>query len=485
MSVEVVADYDSWRARARVLLERGMPPEQVVWQDEHDVQAQLPLAVASPEGSLSELSLDGPGNQVSVVDPNNRISVPRRFIALAVVVACHRNPQRWDVLYRLLWRLRHERRDLLDLGIDQDVHEAGEMASQVRHDEHKMRAFVRFTPIEDEGGTGADGGATVRYVAWYRPDHLIVRMAAPFFADRFSSMRWSILTPDLSAHWDGATLSFTEGVPVPMLPADGSVEELWRTYYAAVFNPARVNVPAMMREMPLRRWQGLPEATLIPGLVNSAQQRTRALESGKATPSARPFVPVTGDLSELREAAAGCRGCDLYQRATQVVSGEGPADARLALIGEQPGDREDIEGRPFVGPAGEVLKRAITAAGLDGTAMFITNAVKHFSFEERGKRRIHKTPRTSEVRACRPWLEAELQIVRPRCVVLLGSTAARALLGPQARVMESRGRVIPDTAWAKSVIVTVHPSAVLRSDDGERYFEMLVSDLELAASELR
>jgi probable DNA metabolism protein len=472
MSVVVVGDYEEWRARARALLEQGTPPEQIIWQDAHHEQEPLPLSMASAAASGAA---DGSGDDgvQPRVDGGGAFTVPRRFLNLSAQVACHRNPQRWDVLFRLLWRLQHEGRDLLDLEIDPDVRQAREMEAQVRRDEHKMRAFVRFTPIAD--------GDDLRYIAWYRPDHLIVRMAAPFFADRFSAMRWSILTPELSAHWDRQALTFTPGVPAPMVPPDGNIEELWRTYYAAVFNPARVNLPALLREMPLRRWQGLPEASLIPGLVSSAHERTTGMQSGRVPPSARPFVPETDDLDRLRQAAAECRGCDLYRCATQVVAGEGPGDARLALIGEQPGDREDIEGRPFVGPAGEVLKRAITAAGLGEVPMFITNAVKHFSFEERGKRRIHKTPRASEVRACRPWLEAELHIVRPACVVCLGSTAARALLGPQVRVMESRGRVIAGTAWAESVIVTIHPSAVLRSDDGERYFEMLVNDLELAA----
>lgn len=141
---------------------------------------------------------------------------------------------------------------------------------------------------------------------------------------------------------------------------------------------------------------------------------------------------------------------------------------------------EDRQGRPFVGPAGEVFDRALIAAGIDRTATYVTNAVKHFSFEERGKRRIHKTPRSSEVRACRPWLEAEVQSLTPVCIVCLGATAAASVLGPQARVMQLRGEVIANTAWAPAVVVTVHPSAVLRADDGARYFEMLVADLKVA-----
>ena len=191
-------------------------------------------------------------------------------------------------------------------------------------------------------------------------------------------------------------------------------------------------------------------------------------------------MPDTRDLGQLHDAAASCRGCDLYLRATQVVFGEGPKRSRIVLIGEQPGDVEDVRGRPFVGPAGSVLDRALEAAGLDRKAVYMTNAVKHFSFEERGKRRIHKKPRISEMRACRPWLEAELRAVQPACVVCLGSTAAQSLLGPDVRIMQVRGQVLKATKWAPAVVVTIHPSAVLRADDGEALFQMLVDDLKVA-----
>jgi uracil-DNA glycosylase family protein len=200
-----------------------------------------------------------------------------------------------------------------------------------------------------------------------------------------------------------------------------------------------------------------------------------------AARSARPFVPAGASIPELSAAADGCRGCDLYARATQAVFGEGSSKARLVLVGEQPGDAEDRAGHPFVGPAGQLLDRALAAAGIDRRQVYVTNAVKHFSFEERGKRRIHKTPRISEVKACRPWLEAEIQRLRPAVVVCLGSTAAQALLGPGARVMALRGRAIAGTEWAPSVFVTIHPSAVLRADDTESYFGMLVEDLKAVA----
>jgi DNA polymerase len=399
--------------------------------------------------------------------------VPRAFVGLSETVACHRSTRKWDGLYRVLWRLTHEEPHLLELESDEEVRALRDMAAQVRRDEHKMRAFVRFTPVTDPSET--------RYVSWYEPDHLIVRHTAPFFADRFASMKWSILTPDLSAHWDGTDLTFSAGVPAPPPESDGEIEALWRAYYAAVFNPARANLRATLREMPLKRWARLPEAALIPQLLNAAGEKTRGFLGKNAATDARAFVPDAGDLDELRRAAATCEGCDLYRPATQTVFGEGPEDASLVLVGEQPGDREDIEGRPFVGPAGQLLDSALAAAGIDRRQIYLTNAVKHFSFEPRGKRRIHQTPRLSEIHACRPWLEAEFLRIRPATVVCLGSTAARALIGPQARVMSLRGRVLEGLAWAPRVVVTIHPSAVLRSqDDSQRYFDWLVSDLTLA-----
>jgi probable DNA metabolism protein len=468
-----VADYASWRAEAKRALERGVDPGDIFWVDTLAAQQTLPIAIAAPSRVASADRTKGP----APAPRGTSLSVPRRFVEIATLASCHRHPDKWAVLYRLLWRVVHEGRSLLDVASDDDVYAVEQMAAQVRRDEHKMRAFVRFTRVENASGE--------RYVAWYQPDHLIVRMAAPFFADRYPSMRWSLLTPDLCAHWDLQQLTFSAGIEAPPNIAEEDVADLWRVYYATIFNPARTNISATLREMPLRRWSGLPEASLIPALINSAHERTSMLSRPAAGTSARPYVPVTRELAELRGAVDSCRGCTLFERATQAVFGEGPADAKIVFVGEQPGDVEDRQGRPFVGPAGEVFDRALAAAGIDRSACYVTNAVKHFSFEERGKRRIHKTPRSSEVRACRPWLEAELQSLAPRCVVCLGATATTALIGPQARVRQLRGEVIANTAWAPALVVTVHPSAVLRADDGERYFAMLVADLKLARAALQ
>jgi len=191
-------------------------------------------------------------------------------------------------------------------------------------------------------------------------------------------------------------------------------------------------------------------------------------------------------LDELRDAAAGCRACDLWKTATQTVFGEGSGTAEVMLVGEQPGDREDIDGRPFVGPAGRVLDDALEQAGIDRNRVYLTNVVKHFKWRPRGKRRIHQKPNAEEIRACRPWLDGELAALKPRVLVCLGATAAQALLGREFRVSRQRGEFV-ESPLAERVLATVHPSSILRTDESEREAAMaeLVRDLQVVAGELR
>ncbi|MEH1125473.1 UdgX family uracil-DNA binding protein [Micromonospora sp. CPCC 206061] len=209
---------------------------------------------------------------------------------------------------------------------------------------------------------------------------------------------------------------------------------------------------------------------------------------------AQEFVPDTKSLDKLKAAAPGCRGCELYQDATQVVFGRGDAHAKVVFVGEQPGDVEDQKGLPFVGPAGHLLRRAVDDAGMDPRHIYITNAVKHFRFELRGKRRIHQTPDRVHIEACRPWLVSEFALLKPKVVVVLGATAAKALLGPSFRVTQSRGQVLPwpDAAQRPQdfpvepakLVATIHPSAVLRADDRDTAYNGLVADLKVAAGVL-
>ena len=304
-------------------------------------------------------------------------------------------------------------------------------------------------------------------------------------------------TADGAAWWDGDDLAFGLPASRDMAPAEDGVEDFWKTYYASTFNPARLKTKAMQSEMPRRYWRNLPEAALIPELVARSAVRTDAMVAAPAPePNARlaktltrlnrdrsfdeGFVPST--LHELDQAVQACRRCPLWRDATQGVCGEGPREARMMIVGEQPGDQEDLAGHPFVGPAGRVLDAALEEAGIDREDVFVTNAVKHFKHEPRGKRRLHKTPSQGEVSACRWWLEAERRLVKPSVIVTLGGTAALGVLGRKVAVTRERGQGIdlPDGARA---LLTVHPSYLLRIPDAaakatER--DRFVSDLKRA-----
>ncbi len=451
-------DFDGWREAARGLVLAGVSAEEVVWQI-GDVPGDLFAAVAT--SSPASPATDAPA-----------FSVPRLFVDLARNAICHADPQRFALLYALLVRLRAQPR-LLDDHADPLVHRLDIMAKAVRRDIHKMRAFLRFRELEE--------GSETRYVAWFEPEHHIVRANAAFFVNRFTTMRWSILTPALSIHWDGAALSESPGATRADAPDGDPLEETWRTYYASIFNPSRVKIGAMLKEMPKKYWKNMPETALVPQLIAGAQAR----ESGMIAAS-RAEVGGNSKIAweALRDEAMGCTRCHLYKHATQTVFGEGPIDARLMFVGEQPGDQEDLAGRPFVGPAGQVFDRALGEAGIDRTTVYVTNAVKHFKFEQRGKRRIHSKPQGPEIDACRWWIDQERVLIRPPVTVALGATAARSLLGKVVTITGARGRahVLDDGSegW-----ITVHPSFLLRVQDraeADREFARFVEDLKRVKS---
>jgi len=339
-----------------------------------------------------------------------------------------------------------------------------------------MHAFVRFRSVACEDGE--------RFAAWFEPEHHILERAAPFFMRRFAGMRWSIFTLEGSAHWDGQTLTYGPGASRSDMPGEDASEELWRTYFSSIFNPARLKVKAMQAEMPKKYWRNLPEAALIPEMIAGAERTARRMiEASPAEPSARhqrvhekiwadmaakqkPHIETTS-IGRLRADAEGCTRCDLYKNATQTVFGEGPHDARVMFVGEQPGDQEDLVGKPFVGPAGQLLDDILKEAKVDRTRVYVTNAVKHFKFEPRGKRRIHAKPNAGEVQACRWWLAHELDAVKPDLVVALGATAAQSLLGKAVAVTKERGHVLTRDDGVK-VFVTIHPSFLLRIPDADQ-----------------
>jgi probable DNA metabolism protein len=472
MDIRFSGTFEDWQMHARRALLANVPPAEIVWVDEDDPQPVL--RGESAEGERSEPA--GARTEAAA----NTLRVPKRFVSLARNVAAFRHPAKWKTLYSVLWRIVHENHNLLKIETDEEVIQLLRMEDAVSRDVHHVHAFVRFKKLIDETGE--------RYVAWYKPDHKSIYLAAPFFAKRFASMRWSILTPDGAAHWDGKALSFSAGVQSPPVAGEDGLEELWCKYYATTFNPARTNLRMMRSEMPQRFWQHMPEIANLSQILARAPDRVhRMILQQKKMPGAAGFVPADASLPELRAAIHRCAGCELYKCATQAVFGEGPLDARIVFVGEQPGDQEDRAGRPFVGPAGEVLNKALQEVSIDRSAVYVTNAVKHFAFEERGKRRIHRTPRLSEVTACRPWMEAEMSAITPKIVVCLGSTAAKAVFGANFRLTEQRGK-FHASRFAEKTLATYHPSAILRGDTPaakEMLYGMLVQDLKIVAAESR
>jgi DNA polymerase len=357
----------------------------------------------------------------------------------------------------------------MSVASDTDVAAARSMAKAVLHEIHKIHAFVRFREILSDGPA---------YIAWFEPEHHTLEAAAPFFVRRFSTMRWSILTPRVSAHWDLERLELAPGADRAAAPSGDALETLWRTYYASIFNPARLKTQSMRSHMPRKYWKNLPESELIDTLVAQAPRATGSMiGQAPTTPRLRarvtsaPHAPAGGPAPDaLREAARHCTRCPLHAAATQTVFGAGPVTAHIMFVGEQPGDQEDLAGRPFIGPAGQLFDRALADVGIDRSAVYVTNAVKHFKFEPRGKRRLHKTPAQLEIEACRHWLESEIVLVAPRLIVALGATAAHSVLGQPTPVQRTRGRLInvsDDTA----VLVTVHPSYLLRVPEAQRAAE--------------
>ena len=454
-------DFAFWRERARQLIQCDVPPDRVSWVEPGGTGDLF--AYEGP--SRGEKRLPVPGADAS------EVRASKRFMRLARNACVHSDPERFSLLYRVLWRLQSKPGMMQD-SADTDVRRIEELDKEVRRDAHKMHAIVRFREVETPDGE--------HYVAWFEPDHHIVRREAGFFMRRFANMRWSILTPKGSIHWDGETVR--EGPPARRedAPAGDPVEALWKSYYASTFNPARLKVGAMLSEMPKKYWKNMPEAELIPELIAGAQAR----EAGMVAAGAREVREMPASLEAIAEGIHACRDCPIAECGTRAVMGEGTPGAPLMIVGEQPGDQEDLAGRPFVGPAGELLNVYLDKAGIDRGEAYVTNAVKHFKFVARGKRRIHQTPQAKEIDTCRFWLEAEREVVQPRMVLALGASAARAMLGRTVSLAKERGRPVP-LEDGSELWVTAHPSYLLRLDGEARAAQEELFARDLAAVKAR
>lgn len=454
----LVQSFAQWRDAARALLVRGIAPEYVQWiaaPDGGDLFAATDTGdTASPDAKPETAACNG-----SIA--TDTIRLPRELIELLESAACCRVPDRWAVLYQVLWRWHGGDRAVLSHA-DRDGARVQAMAKAVRREEHDMHAYVRFR--ERDATAGAP-----RFVAWFEPSHDVLPQVGQHFARRMGKVTWMIATPGLAALWDGSELQL---VPSPLRAAadiEDAGEALWLTYYRSIFNPARLNDGLMRSHIPSRFWKNLPEGAVVPEMVSTAAMGARRIgQTAAVGQRGGAVIAVTAERAQPQRAATvsldQCRRCPLWEHATQAVPGVGPAQAAIMLIGEQPGDQEDLAGLPFVGPAGALLDRAMAEAHIERHAVYLTNAVKHFKWEPRGKRRMHKTPAQREVAACHAWLEQELARVQPQVIVVLGGTALKSLLQDgAANITATLG--VPFLHEGRWIVTAYHPAYALRAPD--------------------
>ena len=473
----LVETFAGWREAARDLLVWGVPPEAVTWSSPQaggDLFSSAPAAAeAAPPGFTASVPTKNPPH------------VPRSLMEMLQSAACCRVPDRWAFLYRVMWRWQQGEHDVQSPA-DEDGARLNAMVKAVRREEHDMHAYIRFRERP------ADAGAP-RFVAWYEPRHDVLPQVADHFVSRMGKVSWMIATPEASVLWDCHTLHNTgplagRAEDLDQSDKDGG-EALWLTYYRSIFNPARLNTAVMQQHITSDRWKNLPEGKIVPHMISEAAMGARKIGQAQAVGQRKgttiPIAPADAQPERQQPTKLDeCRRCELWQFATQAVPGEGPQHAPIMFVGEQPGDQEDLAGHAFIGPAGKLLDQVCAAAGVDRGTIYVTNAVKHFKWEPRGKRRIHKTPAQREVDACNPWLRKELADVAPEVVVALGSTALRALTGRTDLALSTvQGQALRlGECW---LVPTWHPSYVLRlpgQQEQAAAFDAMRKALQLAKS---
>jgi len=467
----LVETFDAWREAARDLLVWGVPPEAVTWSSP---QVGGDLFTSAPPAAAP-----APPAALALAPPTKPPHVPRSLMDMLQSAACCRVPDRWAFLYRVMWRWQLGQHDVQSPA-DEDGARLNGMVKAVRREEHDMHAYIRFRerPV--------DAGAP-RFVAWYEPQHDVLPQVARHFVSRMGKVSWMIATPEASVLWDGHTLHNTGPLVGKAEDLDDSGEALWLTYYRSVFNPARLNTTVMQQHIPSHRWKNLPEGKIVTQMVSEAAMGARKVGQFEAVGQRKgttiPIAPEAAQPERQQPTKLDeCRRCPLWESATQAVPGDGPQQARIMFVGEQPGDQEDLAGQPFVGPAGKLLDQVCQAAGVDRDTIYVTNAVKHFKWEPRGKRRLHKTPAQREVEACHYWLDKEVASVQPTVIVALGATALKSVLRTDnVTLKHSLGK--PMQVEGRWVVTTYHPSYVLRvpSEDAKREaFSIMVASLKLA-----
>lgn len=463
---------DGFRAVVRALLAEARAPDSVTITEARASQRSL---FSEPAPSSVRASETAPAP----------VALSRAMVSIIELVLCHRDPARLDALYRVVYRFAFGDRRVLERETDPDVRALRLYERALRRDIHKMHAFVRFRLAR---------GEPERYVAFYEPDHRVLRRAIEHFVSRFGDRDFSIFTPDESAHYraESRALSYDAGAQSEgdawaraggIAEDEAQISEQFQGYFRSVFNPARVAERAMVREMPRRFWKHLPEAQLVPALLAEAREREDAMIRDTR---AKATVREHDTLDDLRARIEGCVACSASECGTRALLGRGDPRAQIAFVGECPGDHEDQQGAVFVGPAGQLLDALLREALIDPPSVYLSNAVKHFQYTGDGKLRLHKSPTYDQAVACKPWLDAELALVRPRVVVCLGQTAAQSFLGRGFRLTQQLGQWIAQP-WFERMLATFHPAAALRMTDASqraRVHAQIVSDLRRAREAL-
>ncbi len=379
----------------------------------------------------------------------------KRLQKVVEPVFIHSDPERFKILQSFFKDYQQDPKQMFN-PLNPHVKKIERFTKQVGRDIHKMRAFVRFKEQIREG--------IKLYVAYYEPDHFILKKNTEFFVRRFNSMNWLIITPHAWALWNQKQLLYEEErLKKPNLDEDG-FEELWKTYYSKIFNPARVKIKAMKNEMPTRFWKNLPEAECIAPLIQSAPTRVSNMVTTQKSHFRKPSFST---LRELNSSIKNCQACNLCQLPTQAVVGEGPKQARLMIVGEAPGDEEEKRGRPFVGPAGKVLRKVLKDLGEDVGNIYLTNAVKHFNYRKSGKLRIHKNPEAQHIMHCHGILQTEIKLQKPQLILGLGRSAAHSLFGFSVSLSNYRG-ILTKTVDDTPCVISHHPARLLREKDPAR-----------------
>ncbi|MCI5066631.1 TIGR03915 family putative DNA repair protein [bacterium] len=497
-NVSIPELFESWRLQARSLFTHGVDPH------EAQFRGLVPECSLSPAGSLGSGSLGSGslgspggeetqpvlfrGSRVLPVLPIGTCVTPKRFLRLAKTVACHRDSQKWHKLYALLWRLNKGEKALLNIPSDPLVLSLLRWEKAVERDRHKMTAFVRFR--ERENGA---------LMAFYRPEHFVVELTAPFFVKRFGCCEWTIFTPHRSVHWDGSELRYGRGQGRDPFTECDEFEELWCDYYRSIFNPSRIKIQAMKREMPRKYWSTLPEAKVIPSLIQQTQPRLHQMHK-QSTVAA--VVPEVSSLRDLNSALLRCRACDLAfcdSRERAATPGEGRAGAEFMIIGEQPFQEQATQEQAFQeqafqeqatqergtqertgvgsalstqfpGTAGILLREILQLAGISEAQLYLTFAVKHpcrpVSYssvrESSASPRQKKIARPTgfQLNCCKPWLLKEIELVNPKHILLLGSSSAQALLGRKVVVQDEYLKVY--VVGGRRISISHPPSTIVQ-----------------------